>query len=101
MADHAPAQYATAAGNDLPVHRAMYDRFVHLVFIGAAYVANIVIGLAIGAITGHWLVAFAIFVVATVVAVHGFISGARSSSAAMVIISLLALALSSGGESAS
>jgi hypothetical protein len=75
----------------------MYDRFVHLIVVGGAHVANIVLGLAIGAVTGHWLVAFAIFVLATIVAIHGFASGARLPSAIMVVVSLLALALTSGG----
>ncbi len=97
MADHGQAEYATAEGNDLPAHEAMYDRFVHLVVVGGAHVVNIVLGLAIGAVTGHWLVAFAIFVVATVVAAHGFLSGARLPSVVMVGVSLLALALASGG----
>jgi len=97
MADHGQAEYATAEGNDLPAHEAMYDRFVHLVAIGCAHVASIVIGLAIGAVTGHWLVAFAIFFVATGVAIHGFASGSRTPSGIMVVISLLALALTSGG----
>jgi aa3 type cytochrome c oxidase subunit IV len=97
MADHGQAEYATAEGNDLPAHEAMYDRFVHLIVVGGAHVVNIVLGLAIGAITGHWLVAFAIFVVATVVAAHGFLSGARLPSVVMVGVSLLALALASGG----
>ena len=97
MAEHAAAEYATAQGNDLPEHEAAYERFVHLVFIGCAYVASIVLGLAIGAVTGHWLVAFAIFVVATIVAFHGFVSGARTPSTVMVIVSLIALALTSGG----
>ena len=39
MADHGQAEYATAEGNDLPAHEAMYDRFVHLVAIGSAHVA--------------------------------------------------------------
>ncbi|HEY7664361.1 MAG TPA: aa3-type cytochrome c oxidase subunit IV, partial [Xanthobacteraceae bacterium] len=60
MADHGQAEYATATGNDLPAHEAMYDRFVHLVLVGGAHVANVVLGLAIGAVAGHWLVAFAI-----------------------------------------
>jgi len=100
MAEHGPLEYATAQGNDLPAHAAMYERFVHLVFIGAAHVVNIVLGLAIGAVAGHWLVAFGIFVVASIVAVHGFMTGARASSAVMVLISLLALALSAGGGTA-
>jgi hypothetical protein len=53
--------------------------------------------LAIGAVTGHWLVAFAIFFVATGVAIHGFASGSRLPSGIMVVVSLLALALTSGG----
>jgi hypothetical protein len=97
MAEHGTVEYATAQGNDLPAHEAMYERFVHLVFVGGAHVVNIVLGLAIGAVAGHWLLAFGIFVIATIVAVHGFMTGARVSSAVMVLISLLALALSAGG----
>src|SRR4051812_50068169 len=97
MADHGQAEYATAEGNDLPAHEAMYDRFVHLVAIGGAHIANIVLGLAIGAVTGHWLVAFAIFFVATGVAILGFASGSWVPSGDMGGGSLLALALSSGG----
>ena len=79
MADHGEVEYATAQGNDVPAHVAMYDRFVHLiVVVGGAHVANIVLGLAIGAVAGHWLLAFAIFVIATIVAAHGFLSAASS-----------------------
>ncbi|SRR5712691_1053453 len=97
MADHGPVEYATAEGNDLPAHEATYDRFVHLVVVGCAHVASILIGLAIGAVAGHWLLAFAVLVVATIVAIHGFLSGARTPSAVMVVLSLIALALASGG----
>ena len=45
-------------------------------------------------------VAFAIFVVATIVAFHGFLSGARMPSVVMVLVSIVVLALSSGGGSA-
>jgi hypothetical protein len=97
MADHGKVEYATAQGNDLPTHVAMYDRFVHWIVVGGAHVANIVLGLAIGGVAGHWLAAFAIFVVATIVAVHGFLTGARLPSIVMVIIALITLALASGG----
>ncbi len=100
MADHGQLEYAVAEGNDLPAHEATYERFVHLVFVGGAHVVNIVLGLAIGAVAGHWLVAFGIFVVATIVAVHGFMTGARGSSVVMVLISLLALAFTSGSGTA-
>jgi len=97
MADHGKVEYATAQGNDVPAHMAMYDRFVHWIVVGGAHVANIVLGLAIGGVAGHWLLAFAVFVVATIVAVHGFLTGARLPSVVMVVISLIALALASGG----
>jgi hypothetical protein len=97
MADHGHAEYATAEGNDLPAHEAMYDRFVHLVVVGGAHVANIVLGLAIGAVAGHWLVAFAVMLIATGVAIHGFATGARLPSVVMVVVALIALALTSGG----
>jgi hypothetical protein len=100
MADHGQVEYATAQGNDLATHEATYERFTHWVLVGGAHVTNIVLGLAIGGVTGHWLVAFAIFVVASIVSIHGFVSGARLPSGIMVIISLLALALCSGGGSA-
>jgi hypothetical protein len=70
---------------------------VHLVFIACCHVANIVIGLAIGALTGHWFVAVVIFIVATVLAFHGLRRGARLPSGIMVVLSLIALGLTSGG----
>jgi Bacterial aa3 type cytochrome c oxidase subunit IV len=97
MADHVQAEYATATGNDLPAHEEMYDRFVHLVFVGCCHIANIVIGLAIGALTGHWFVALGIFIVATFLAFRGLRSGARLPSGIMVVLSLIALGLTSGG----
>jgi hypothetical protein len=97
VAEHGTVEYATAQGNDMPAHEAMYERFVHLVFVGGAHVVNILLGLAIGAVAHHWLIAFGIFVVATLVAVHGFMTGSRASSVVMVLISLLALGLSAGG----
>jgi len=96
MADHGQAEYATAEGNDLPEHVASYDRFIHLTVILSCHVINIVIALAIGGVAHHWLAAFAIIVIATLVAVHGFMSGARTPSMVMVLISLLTLALTAG-----
>jgi aa3 type cytochrome c oxidase subunit IV len=97
MADHGHVEYATAEGNDLPAHEETYERFVHLAVVGSAYVVNIVIGLAIGAVAGSWLIAFATMFIATIVAIIGFASGARVPSMVMVVISLIALALTSGG----
>jgi hypothetical protein len=97
MADHGHVEYAIAEGNDLPEHEAMYDRFVHLVVVGGALVVNIVLFLAVGAMAHHWLMAFAVLLVAIIVALHGFATGARSPSGVMVLLSLLALAFASGG----
>ena len=97
MADHGHVEYAIAEGNDLPQHEEMYDRFVHLVVVGGAHVINIVLFLAIGAVAGHWLLAFPVLVAAIIVALHGFATGARTPSGVMVVISLLVLALASGG----
>jgi Bacterial aa3 type cytochrome c oxidase subunit IV len=97
MADHGHVEYATAQGNDLPEHVATYDRFIHMTLIGSCHVINVVIALAIGAVAHHWLAAFAVLVLATLVAVHGFMSGARTPSLVMVGIALLTLALTSGG----
>ena len=97
MADHGTFEYATATGSDvaadLAAHQATYRNFVHLAFIGTFHVVNILLGLAIGAVAGHWGVAFTIFVLATVLAFHGLASGARTPMMVMTAISLLALAL--------
>jgi hypothetical protein len=53
MADHEQVEYATTQGNDLPANVAMYDRFVHLIVVGGALVANIILGLAIGGVAGN------------------------------------------------
>jgi len=97
MADHGQVEYATAEGNDLAVHEATYRNFVQLTFIGSIHVANFIIGLAIGATTGHWMIALAIFVFATIVAAHGLATGAKVPSIVMLVLSLLALAFAASG----
>jgi Bacterial aa3 type cytochrome c oxidase subunit IV len=97
MADHGQVEYATAQGNDLVEHEATYRNFVQLAFVGSIHVANFVIGLAIGATTGHWMISLAIFVFATIVAAHGLATGAKTPSIVMVILSLLALAFAASG----
>jgi len=97
MADHGHVEYAAAQGNDLPAHEATFDSFVHLVVVGGALVVNIVLGLAIGGVTGHWLVAFATLVISAIVGILGLATGARTPSAVMVLVSLIALVLTAGG----
>ena len=66
MADHGTVEYATATGNDLAAHEGTYESFVHLATIGTLLVVNIVIGLAIGAVAGHWGVAACVILLAIV-----------------------------------
>jgi Bacterial aa3 type cytochrome c oxidase subunit IV len=93
MAEHAAPEYATAEGNDYPSHEKTYRGFVHLAYIGTLDVANILVGLAVGGVNHHWLVAAAIFVLATGAAIQGFLSGGRTASLVVLAISLLALAV--------
>ena len=75
---------------------AVDEAFVHVAFIGTLHVASVLIGLAIGGVTGHWLVAFGVFAVATVAAIQGFMSNTRTASYVALALSLLALALTAG-----
>jgi hypothetical protein len=97
MADHGSVEYATATGNDLAEHQATYKNFVQLAYVATLHLASVVIALAIGGTTGHWLVSLAILVFATIIAVHGLASGAREPSVVMVIISVILLGLSASG----
>jgi hypothetical protein len=96
MAEHAAPEYATAPGNDYVSHEGTYEAFVHMVFIATLHVASVVIGLAIGAVNGHWLVAFGVFAIATIAAIQGFISKTRGASYGALVIALLALAVTAG-----
>lgn len=91
MADHGEVQYATAAGNDMPAHEASYSQFVQATFIGTAMVVNILIGLTIGGVLGHWLPAAAVLVVAIIAAGISAWTGSRTVSLGMVAISALTL----------
>jgi hypothetical protein len=91
MAEHGEVQYATAAGNDLSAHEVGYGQFVQTVFIGSTMVINILLGLAIGGVLGHWLPAALIIVAAVIVAGVSAWTGSRAVSLAMVAISALTL----------
>ena len=97
MADHGQVEYATATGNDLPAHEATYNTFVLLAFVGCCHIASVVIGLAIVGTTSHWLIAVGLMILASFVAVHGLATGAKAPSGVMLLISLLALALTAAG----
>ena len=94
MADHAEVEYATAPGNDYAEHEDTYRRFLHLTVVLVTNVVNIVLGLAIGGVMGHWLTAFVVFVIATGCAVHGLLSGSKTSSMVALAVALLSFAFS-------
>jgi hypothetical protein len=91
MADHGEVQYATAEGNDLPAHEAGYGQFVQATFIGTAMVINILFGLTIGGVLGHWLPAAFILVACIIAAGITAWTGSRAVSLGMVAISALTL----------
>jgi Bacterial aa3 type cytochrome c oxidase subunit IV len=93
MADHGEVQYATAAGNDMPAHEAGYGQFVQATFVGTAMVINILFGLTIGGVLGHWLPAALIFVAGAIAAGISAWTGSRAVSLGMVAISALTLLL--------
>jgi hypothetical protein len=95
MADHGTVEYATATGNDYPAHENSYDTFVKFAFVGAIYVINVMLGLAVGGVMGHWLPAFAIiFVVGPIGLVPGLVTGSKTSSIAAFVICFLIFAFS-------
>jgi putative Mn2+ efflux pump MntP len=91
MADHGEVQYATAAGNDLQAHEAGYGQFVQATFVGTAAVVNILFGLAIGGVLGHWLPAASVLFAAIIAAGISAWTGSRVVSLGMVAISGLTL----------
>src|SRR5258707_12149255 len=91
MADHGEVQYATAAGNDMPAHEAGYSQFLQATFVGSAAIINILLGLAIGGVLGHWLPAAFILVAAVIVGGISAWTGSRIVSLGMVAISALTL----------
>ena len=97
MADHGELEYATAEGNDLPAHEAGYEAFTHFVVIGTTLVLTIVVGLAIGGVISHWLLASAVIIVGVVVAGLAAWTGSRWPGVVVLLLSLLALLLSAHG----
>ena len=91
MADHGEVQYATAAGNDMAAHEAGFSQFVQGTFVLTAAVVNILFGLAIGGVLGHWLPAAFILVAAVIAAAISAWTGSRVVSIGMVAISALTL----------
>ncbi|MBX6327770.1 MAG: aa3-type cytochrome c oxidase subunit IV [Pseudolabrys sp.] len=92
MADHGTVDFATATGNDYPAHEESYRRFVHFIFVGIVHVVNILFGLAVGGIMGHWVLALLVFVIAIMGAIPGLIGGSRASSYVAFVLCFLIFA---------
>jgi aa3 type cytochrome c oxidase subunit IV len=91
MADHGEVQYATAEGNDIPAHEAGYGQFLLATFVGTSLVINILFGLAIGGVIGHWLPAAFVIIFGVIAAAISGWTGSKTVSLAMVAISALTL----------
>jgi hypothetical protein len=91
MADHGEVQYATADGNDIPAHETGYSQFIQATFIGTVLVINILIGLAIGGVLGHWLPAALVLVAGVIAAGISAWTGSRAVILAMAAIAALTL----------
>jgi Bacterial aa3 type cytochrome c oxidase subunit IV len=92
MAEHGELEYATAEGNDLPAHEASYVSFVHFTYVGLILVINIMTGLGVGGVHGHWWIAFAVFVFATICAIIDLVGNSKAAGAFALVLSLIALA---------
>jgi hypothetical protein len=80
MADHGTVEYATATGNDYPAHVGTYERFILFTFVGIIHVINLLLGLTVGGVMGHWFLALPIFIIAIIGGVSGLLSGSKTSS---------------------
>ena len=89
MADHGTVEYATADGNDYPAHELSYERFIQFAFVGTIHVINLVFGLAVGGVMGHWFWALAIFIIAIMGAIPGLVSGSKTSSYVAFVLCFL------------
>jgi hypothetical protein len=87
MADHGTVEYST--GNDYPAHENTYERFVHFTFVGIVYVINVLFGLAVGGVMGHWFAALPIFIIGIIGVVPGLLSGSKKSSGVAFVICFL------------
>jgi Bacterial aa3 type cytochrome c oxidase subunit IV len=93
MSDHGEVQYATAAGNDMPAHETGYEMFLQGTFVLTASVINILVGLAIGGVLGHWLPAALIIIFGVIAGAITAWTGSKTVSLIMIAISALTLLL--------
>lgn len=92
MAEHGTVEYATATGNDYPAHENTYEQFVFFTFVGIIHVVNLLLGLAVGGVMGHWFLAVPVFLLAIIGLVSGLLSGSKASSVVAFVICFLIFA---------
>lgn len=91
MAEHAQIEYATAEGNDLPAHEFGYSQFVEFTIVATNCIINILLGLTVGGVIGHWLPA-AFVIIASVIAVAiSLWTGSRIPGIVMLAVAALTL----------
>jgi hypothetical protein len=78
MADHGTVQYAT--GNDLSAHEATYRGFTHIATVAMLHSICVLLGLAIGGVMGHWLLALVVFLIAVVGIIPAIATGSNKPS---------------------
>ena len=80
MADHGTVEYATAPGNDYPAHEETYETFIKFAFVGSIHVINLLLGLAVGGVMGHWMASIPVFLIAIIGLIPGLVTGSKTSS---------------------
>ena len=80
MADHGTVQYETATGNDYSEHKEAYDTFIKFTFVGSIHVINLLLGLTVGGVMGHWMASIPIFLIAIIGLIPGLVTGSKTSS---------------------
>ncbi len=80
MADHGTVEYATATGDDYQAHENTYEKFIQFIFVGIIHLINLLLGLTVGGVMGHWFVALPIFIIAIIGLVSGLLTGSKTSS---------------------
>jgi hypothetical protein len=90
MAEHGTLEYATAEGNDYVEHEGTYERFLHAAFVGTICVINIILGIAISTLSGHWFIgAVVIFLVAPIGGAISLWSKTKTATFVALAIALL------------
>ena len=92
MADHGTVEYATATGNDYQAHESTYETFIKFSFAGSIHVINLLLGLAVGGVMGHWFTSIPVFLIAIIGLVAGLAFGSKTPSYVAFAICLLIFA---------